>query len=143
MKSSFNLLMIILFGISICYAQKIKKYEIKNYTIIKYSPKLSQPQFENAKPTKLVYKELIELENIISNKISKNLKEHKYFRQYVAVENQNGDKLVWINFFCLDYYDTSYRTSIMSAADGGNCIFQVKVNLTKKDCYYFQQNSEG
>ena len=146
MRSIYNLTAIIfLFTLVSCktYRNQTEIDKLNHYAIIEYNPNEKYPKFENAKPTKLTYQEIQKLEEIIMPKILKNLKEHKYFRQYVAAENSNGEKLVWINFFCESFYEPSDEIEIMEGADGGNCIFQVKVNLTKKDCYFYAENLES
>jgi hypothetical protein len=143
--TSHFIIIIILFSLFSCksFQKKIEIDSLNHYTIIAYDPNKKYPLFEDAKPTTLTFDEIMELDSIIEPTIIKNLKQHKYYRQYVAAENSNGEKLVWINFFCESLYATDYVVNIMSAADGGNCIFQVKVNLTKKDCYYYRENGEG
>lgn len=123
--------------------KKTEVDKLNHYAIIEYNSNEKYPKFENAQPTNLTYEEILKLENIIMPKIMKNLKQHKYFRQYVAAKNSNGEKLVWINFFCEEYYTPSDEIYIMEGADGGNCIFQVKVNLTNEDCYFYMENMEG
>jgi hypothetical protein len=125
------------------YNKQAEVDKLNHYAIIQYNPNEKYPKFENAEPTNLTYEEILKLERIIMPKIIKNLKEHKYFRQYVAAKNLDGEKLVWINFFCEEYYNPSDEIYIMEGADGGNCFFQVKVNLTKEDCYFYMENMEG
>jgi hypothetical protein len=80
--------------------------------------------------------------NKYNNKLSSNNKQYFsidltkeiYKRQYVAVINKNGDKEVWINFLCQTHGD-SWKTSIIMVDDGGNCYFNLKINLTKEKCY--------
>jgi hypothetical protein len=125
------------------YQKQTEVDKLNHFAIIEYNPNEKYPKFENAQPTNLTYGEIQKLENIIMPKILKNLKQNKYFRQYVAAKNSNGEKLVWINFFCEEYYNPSDEMNIMEAFDGGNCFFQVKVNLTKEDCYFYAENGEG
>lgn len=136
---------IILFSLVSCKTSKkqIEVDTLNHYTIITYDPNAKYPLFENAKPTTLTFEEILELEDIIEPKILKNLEQHKYYRQYVAAENSKGEKLVWINFFCESHYDPSHVTFILNVLDGGNCFFQVKVNLTQKDCYFYMENGEA
>lgn len=136
---------IILFSLVSCKTsqKQIEVDTLNHYTIITYDPNAKYPLFENAKPTTLTFEEILELEDIIQPKILKNLEQHKYYRQYVAAENSNGEKLVWINFFCESHYDPSHVTFILNVLDGGNCFFQVKVNLTQKDCYFYIENGEA
>ena len=80
--------------------------------------------------------------NKYNNKLSSDNKQYfsidltkeKYKRQYVAVTNKNGDKEVWINCLCQTHGD-SWKTSIIMVDDGGNCYFNLKINLTKEKCY--------
>ena len=58
----------------------------------------------------------------------------KFKRQYVATINKNGDKEVWINCLCQTHGD-DWKTSIIMVDDGGNCYFNLKINLTKDKCY--------
>jgi len=72
----------------------------------------------------------------------------KYRRQYICVTNERGDKETWINFLCessfsypLDEEDSNrWKTGIMRWLDGGNCFFNIKINLTTKKYYDFYVN---
>lgn len=66
----------------------------------------------------------------------------RYRRQYIAVTNKEGEKEVWINCFCdkeIDYW----KTDIVFVFDGGNCFFNLKVNLTKGEYYELLVNGEA
>ncbi len=65
---------------------------------------------------------------------------NKRKRQYVVVTNSNNEKIVWINCFCGNW-DISTKTSILSIKDGGNCLFNLKINLSKK--IYFELSVNG
>lgn len=65
-----------------------------------------------------------------------------YKRQYMAAINDKGEKVVWINCFC-DQWDKHSRTSPYIVMDGGNCYFNLKVNLTKGMCYELMVNGEA
>lgn len=68
------------------------------------------------------------------------LKEYK--RQYVAVINNKGEKEVWVNCFC-DPWKTNWRKETVSVLDGGNCYFNLKVNLTNGECYALMVNGDA
>jgi hypothetical protein len=70
------------------------------------------------------------------------LTKEKYKRQYVAVTNKKGDKEVWINCLCQTHGD-NWKTSIIMVDDGGNCYFNLKINLTKEKCYDFGVNGHA
>ena len=80
--------------------------------------------------------------NTYNNKLSSDNKQYfyidltkeKYRRQYVAVTSKNGDKEIWINCLCQIHGD-NWKTSIIMVEDGGNCYFNLKINLTKEECY--------
>jgi len=85
--------------------------------------------------------------NKYNNKLSPDNKQYfsidltkqKYKRQYVAVTNKNGDKEVWINCLC-GTRGNDWKTSIVMVEDGGNCYFNLKINLTKDKCYDLSVN---
>lgn len=64
----------------------------------------------------------------------------KYKRQYVATINSKGEKEIWVNFFC-DTWNSNWKNEILVVFDGGNCFFNVKLNLKKKK--YFELRING
>jgi hypothetical protein len=114
--------------------------------------------FKDVKPTELTQSELIEIENILKIAVEENnerqkinLKKHNEEypknkwketgfeiklkgkkRQYVPVINEKGEKEVWVNFFCDDWESDNWKKDLMLVHDGGNCYFNLKVNLTNK-----------
>lgn len=114
--------------------------------------------FKAVEPTNLSRSELAEVEEIIQVAVKenneqqrKNLKEHNgnhsdnkwtetgfelelegFKRQYVPVINKDGQKEIWINFFCDDWESGNWKSEIMMVNDGGNCYFNLKVNLETK-----------
>jgi hypothetical protein len=57
-----------------------------------------------------------------------------YKRQYVGVLNTKGEKEVWVNCFC-ETRNQDWKKNIIFVKDGGNCYFNLKINLTT-DKYY-------
>ena len=53
----------------------------------------------------------------------------KYKRQYIVVTNPKGEKEVWINCFC-HTINKNWKHQIVFVHDGGNCYFNVIINLT-------------
>jgi len=127
-----------------------------NYAILNIEPK-NDWIFKNAKLSKLSQSELIEVEKILKKAVKENnenqkqnLKVHnkkypknkwtetgyeldlnKFQRQYWPVINENGEKVIWINFFCSDNEPIS-KDNIEMVDDGGNCYFNIKINLTNE-----------
>ncbi|MDL2313262.1 hypothetical protein LJC68_10350, partial [Bacteroidales bacterium OttesenSCG-928-B11] len=66
----------------------------------------------------------------------------RYKRQYVATENSKGEKEVWINCFC-DTWGKNWKTNLVFVKDGGNCYFNLKINLTTGESYEFMVNGDA
>ncbi len=124
------------------------------YTMLNYGEDWDW-MFSNARPTTLSNNELADIEKIILKAIEKNnkqqlaiLEKHNrdfpqdawtetgyeigtkgFKRQYVPVINSAGQKEVWVNFFCYDWGTESWKSDILIVSDGGNCYFNLKVNL--------------
>lgn len=58
----------------------------------------------------------------------------EYKRQYLPLINENGDKVVWVNSFCSIPEGWNWHTDILGTNDGGNCYFNLTLNLTKRSC---------
>ncbi len=131
------------------------------YVIFTFQEK-SHRIFKDAKPTELTQTELTEIEEILKIAVdninqtqeqhfikdSKEYRKYKrtnsdlelrnYYRQYVPVINKMNEKEVWINFFC-----NNFGTEILTVHDGGNCFWNIKVNLTKKEYSKLRINGHG
>lgn len=106
--------------------------------------------FKDSKPTELTNDDLLKIETIFNkcmnayNLDKNNLKIElgRYNRQYVAAENSKGEKEVWINCFCREW-DINNRKQIVSVLDGGNCYFNLKINLTTGEYYELMVNGDA
>lgn len=65
----------------------------------------------------------------------------KYKRQYITATDLKGEKQVWVNCFC-DNWDTNSRKNPLIVMDGGNCYFNLKINLTTEKYYSLIVNIE-
>jgi hypothetical protein len=65
-------------------------------------------------------------------------KPEDYCKQFVGAFNSNGERILWINFFCKQELDIfkEWKTNLVHAADGGNCFVQIKFNWDKNDGHY-------
>ena len=66
-----------------------------------------------------------------------------YRRQYIAALNPAGDTLVWVNCFCGEQTPSNWRKELIIVEDGGNCYFNLTVNLTKRRVINIFVNGEG
>jgi len=58
----------------------------------------------------------------------------RYKRQYVAILNSKGEKEVWVNCFCAAG-NQNWKKNLIFVQDGGNCYFNLKINLTTGKYY--------
>ncbi|RYU95644.1 hypothetical protein [Emticicia agri] len=65
-----------------------------------------------------------------------------YKRQYVAITNSKGEKEVWVNCFC-DIFNENWKKDIVIVLDGGNCYFNLKINITKGTYYDLMVNGDA
>jgi len=67
-----------------------------------------------------------------------------YKRQYIAVSNISGEKEVWVNCFCnSSNLGSAWRNGLVFVLDGGNCYFNLKINLTKTLYYELMVNGNA
>ena len=157
----------LLFILPLTFVNAQAKLDTSNYAIIKFELSNPHPFGNKYKAAELELSEIIEAENILSicannynklqmlryNEIIKRNPKSKsrpkiaslvidlprYKRQYVAVINSKGEKEIWINCFCTNF-GIDWRHTIVNVDDGGNCFFNVRVNLTTKQYFNFMVN---
>ena len=66
----------------------------------------------------------------------------RYKRQYVAVINSKGEKEVWVNCFCRTH-NSNWKKERVVVKDGGNCYFNLKINLTTVQYYELMVNGDA
>ena len=67
---------------------------------------------------------------------------NRYKRQYFAIINEKGEKEVWVNCFC-NTDNSDWKMEPIFVKDGGNCYFNVKINLKTKKYYELAVNGEA
>jgi hypothetical protein len=68
----------------------------------------------------------------------------QYFRQYLGYIDNNGDKVILINAFCERNSSKEELTKIWkNVLDGGECYYQIEVNLNTKKCFKFSINGDA
>ncbi len=153
------------------FAQRINTssnyFDTSNYIILHYDS-IDFEIFEDGKAATLSQDDLIRINQILSKAVKEynkkqemkfnelNLKNPElsfkkedflielktYKRQYIAITNRLGEKEVWVNCFC-SLYDSSWKTEPVMVNDGGNCFFNIKINLKKKRFYEFRVNGNA
>jgi hypothetical protein len=68
-----------------------------------------------------------------------------YCKQFVGAINFKGEKTIWVNCFCEKYKDDfeKWKTEIVFVKDGGNCYFNIKINVDKNEYYDLNINGNG
>jgi hypothetical protein len=100
-------------------------------------------RYKNARPDHLTRLEVDSLEAIIDSAYQAYTRDStaylhdllplsKYYRQYVAVVTDKGEREVWVNFVC---GGSSWRSRPVIVDDGGSCFVQLFINLTKRKAY--------
>jgi hypothetical protein len=103
-----------------------------------YIEKIIQPEINKIRLQRKKYYDLFSPKKKIKSNTY-----YTYRRQYISVINKLGEKEVYINCFCGGNYDNvSWKNEIQIAADGGNCFFRIKVNVSKKIVTEFSINLE-
>ncbi|MBJ6116651.1 hypothetical protein JAO76_00485 [Pontibacter sp. BT310] len=119
------------------------KYE--NYAVFTFSPKLYNPANYNydpnsVKPYDLNQNDLEALDSILKKCFSENRVNLKaidnYVIQCIPVINSKQEKEVWVRDYCRgSYISKEFKYFIIRMNDGGNCNINLKVNLTKRNCF--------
>ena len=127
-----------------------------DYTILTYRHEWHWI-FKNAKTAELSESELNDIEQILriavkenndsrrialKNNSNKEMLESRYElkidgfkRQYIPIINSEGQKEVWINLFCNDFGMEHWKNELFEVEDGGNCHYNLKINLETKKYY--------
>ncbi|WP_412464410.1 hypothetical protein [Flavobacterium mekongense] len=153
MKKLSKIIIVLLSFISCSSSQSVESKQIDfEYTILKYNRKEHEDIFKNGSPTSLTDSEIIEIEQIVGNKIRQTIKshnkdvktKHKFYRQYVPVINGMGEKEVFVQCFAEYYFeDSSWKEYLVRIADGGSSVFSLWVNLNSKTSNGFSIHGEG
>ncbi|NLR95065.1 hypothetical protein HGP29_27950 [Flammeovirga sp. SR4] len=80
----------------------------------------------------------------------------KYYRQYIPYFNEKGERFIEINAFCeisefphetengiTEWIKMDWKNEYVQVDDGGNCYWQIIINVDKKEIKDFFVNGEG
>lgn len=122
-------------------------------------------------PAELSYEELVKIEDILNDFVQYHNREQeqrwqesksnnrafvldrtnfiielsRYKRQYIAAINNKEEKEVWINFFCdsADPIRRDWKKDLVMVLDGGNCYFNMRINIATEKAYGLDVNGEA
>ena len=68
-----------------------------------------------------------------------------YNRQFLGGITESGEKIIWINCLCKRESEVlnKWKTDLIIVADGGNCFFNVKVNVNRQVYYDLMINGNA
>ena len=89
---------------------------------------------------KLYFKEVKHVPNIQLLEEQFNIDLEKYGRQYFLVQAPNKHKIMYVNCFCNPQNFDYRKNDWVSVMDGGNCYFQLEIDLTDKKIIDFREN---
>ena len=119
----------------------------ESYVVIDYQEKYKI--FEKASVTDLNENEISNLKRILEDALSqynllktKDIDLNKYKLQFVPVINKMGEKEVWVNGLCKQNGE-NWKHEIILIDDGGNCYFNLKINLSNNKYYDLIVNGEA
>jgi hypothetical protein len=78
--------------------------------------------------------EIEQIEEILKDclpELNRGLQKYKY--QYVPYSIENREKLVWVNAFCSKEAEY-WKEDPVLVLDGGDCYFNLIINLSKREC---------
>lgn len=159
------LLLICLLFLTVCKSQESKTpstervrllyIDTSKYAVFNFREEYKGYIFDkNSRPTALLADDIYEIEKIIKKEVDKYNKNsfhqyffinnpNKYYKQFIAVINSNGEKEVWVNCLCSIQNEPDWKSRIIAVEDGGSCYFQLKINLAEKIVYDFGVNGVG
>ncbi len=79
--------------------------------------------------------------NISKNRLKLKSEYEVYTKQYVGYTDEKGKDFIYINGFCNVVEDfESLKRNLFIVLDGGNCYFQMKIDLKTGECVDFSIN---
>jgi hypothetical protein len=118
----------------------IDTVKYKDYSFFTYDTAFYHIFLGQVTPYDLTEKDLVKIEDILKSCAKgRNLRfELKdYFTQCISVKNKNNEREVWINLLCNPKDVEKLKYFVIRTDDGGDCYFNVKINLNKGACYDF------
>jgi hypothetical protein len=122
---------------------------LQRHAIINYNAKRDSSILGiNAKSATLSNEDVVKIESLIKEKALIYNKMHtykpitepeKYYKQFIAVIDSKGDKIVWVECFC-EAFGNDWKKELQDVDDGGSCFFRLKINLTTNKVIAFSTN---
>lgn len=113
------------------------------YAFLKYDIRKHSYIFKTGIAAHISKQEVITIEKLIATYIKKYNQSSQHYikntldysKQLIAINNNRGEKEVWVNCLCVRIDDKYWNQEVSITHDGGNCYFSLIVNLTTGKCY--------
>jgi len=121
--------------------------EISGFLFTKGNKKFTPTENDIIKAERLTTLSLDTIKDVTNQKVY--IKRHlkKYLRQYFGYINENGERIISINFFFWNTSDNKsgkrWLNEAIDVSDGGNRYWQIKINLTTQESFDFYINGEA
>lgn len=123
----------------------------KNFVAIEYNSRKHTRIFAEGTRVKLSYVEIEKAEALIKKAISEYNADRKaglmikdfskYRHQLVPIMNRREEKEIWVNSLCTE--QPRWNRKVITVKDGGNCFFNLYLNLDKNSFENFYVNGDG
>lgn len=124
----------------------IDTIKFRSYSLFTYHPS-SYRRFKNEVTAyDLTNEDLAKIEGILRLCIKEaglNVDLKEYFKQCIAVRNENNEREVWVNLLCAPRNVEEVRYSVIYTNDGGDCYFNLMINLDKEQYYDLRVNGHA
>ena len=126
---------------------RIDTLKFDDYSFFTYDSNFYKNLFPRESiPDHLNSEDLVKIDSVLSSCIRKanlTFELSNYFKQCVAVKNSKDEREVWINLLCKGEHFRDLHYYIVHTNDGGDCYFNVKINLDRLEYYDFYVNGHA
>ena len=119
----------------------IKKNSLKIHT--RFFPRKN---LENNKRFTPTVEEVEHAKRLIENNLdgNKDLKAlNEYVIQFFGYINTDGERIIWANYICKEGVYKDWQKERMMILDGGNCYFNVSVNMSTSEVFDLRIHGEA
>lgn len=124
----------------------IDTLRFNDYAFFTYDSSFYKNFTGNIIPYDLDTNDLIKIDSLLASCINSNhitMKLGNYFKQCIAVKDIDNEIIVWVNMLCKGKSYNNLFYNIDRVNDGGDCFFNLKINLNKLIYYELYINGEA
>ncbi|HEX8021412.1 hypothetical protein [Mucilaginibacter sp.] len=133
--------------------QKLHPVDMSKYAVLPEDKEAINIFFgKSYRFVQLTNADFVEIDSILTKAVDDHKKEgsyvlvkhpDKYYKQVLAAADEKGGQEVYLNCLCSLENNKDWKQRFILVMDGGNCYFQVKMNLKTKKVISFSVNGLG